>query len=192
MQRSWRPKDNAVNNLKPRSRFEENGNLLVGDLPTDRGRSHRMWAGTFAQQCSKRRHTGTDSFWPNTCTTSHWYSNEKNKWQSKHSKYLLQTTGQRRALGQKALPALNPILNSLTVTQTKISQRQLAISTGATLVIPAVSHPKQLTVFFRAQANIMPQPPCVFENSALSLHLETLFPWHTCWCTSGAREACGF
>lgn len=42
MQRSWRPKDNAVNNLKPRSRFEENGNLLVGDLPTDRGRSHRM------------------------------------------------------------------------------------------------------------------------------------------------------
>lgn len=28
MQRSWRPKDNAVNNLKPRSRFEEN--LSVG------------------------------------------------------------------------------------------------------------------------------------------------------------------
>lgn len=142
--------------------------------------------------CPQTEEEATDSFWPNTCTTSHWYSNEKNKWQSKHSKYLLQTTRQRRALGQKALPALNPIPKSLTVTQTKISQRQLAISTGATLVMPAVSHPKQLTVFFRAQANIMPQPPCIFENPALSLHLETLFPWHTCWCASGAREACGF
>lgn len=38
MQRSWRPKDNSVNNLKPKSRLEENCNLLVDDLPTERGR----------------------------------------------------------------------------------------------------------------------------------------------------------
>lgn len=38
MQRSWKPEDNSVNNLKPKSRFEENCNLLVDDLPKERGR----------------------------------------------------------------------------------------------------------------------------------------------------------
>lgn len=38
MQRSCRPKDNLVNNLKCKTRLEENRNLFVDDLPRGGGR----------------------------------------------------------------------------------------------------------------------------------------------------------
>lgn len=123
MQRSWRPKDNAVNNLKPTSRFEENRSLLVDDLPTDRGRSHWMCELVHLLGSIGKGPTQAPVSLDQTCTTSHWYSNAKNKWQSKHSRYFLQTTGQRIAFCQKAFPALNPVPSSRTVTN-KISHRQ--------------------------------------------------------------------
>lgn len=118
MQRSWRPKDNAVNNLKPRSRFEENLSLLVNNLPTDKGRSHWMCelvhlpgsavkGPTQAPISSDQTHTQ-----PLTDTAM-----KRTNGPASTASIFSQTIGQRIALCQKALPALNPVPNSRTVTK---------------------------------------------------------------------------
>lgn len=45
--------------------------------------------------------------------TSHWHSNEKNKCQSHHRRYLLQTIRQKGVLSQNTLPSMNPITKFL-------------------------------------------------------------------------------
>lgn len=145
MQRSWRPEDNAVNNLKPRSRFEENLSLLVDDLPTDREEATACvsWYICLAVPWkAPHRHQ--------FLLTTHMHNLSLiQQWKEQMAKQAQQVFFADHRAEVSSSPKGPSSLEPSTWFQdcNKTSQRQRLVSTGATLVIPAVSYPKQLTGF---------------------------------------------